>query len=145
MILLQKSPRKEMIFYKRDLWFYPQVSNVTHLNDSRRTSERDMSLIWICLIKCTNESCDTSEYVSLHSWISVAHTNTSCVTCACIMARLRNCHVTHVNASCHTCECVMARVWMCNVTHVNASCHACVCVMSHMWMRHDTHVNAWCH
>jgi len=104
-----------------------------------------MSLIWICLIKCTNESCYTSEYVILHSWISVAHTNTSCVTCACIMARIRGCHITHVNASCHTCECVMARIWMCHVTHVNASCHTCECVMSHMFMRHATHVNASCH
>jgi len=93
-----------------------------------------------------NESCRTRDWVMSLIWIRhVTHTAALGYTYGSSMSHIWIRHVTHMNTSCHTCECVMSHIWMRHITHMNASCHTYEGVMSHTWRRHVTHMNASCH
>ena len=76
----------------------------THMDESCRTCECDMSHMLMSHVTHVNESCHTYEWVMSHIWMS---------------------HVTHMNESCHTYEWVMSHIWMSHVTPMNESCNRC--------------------
>ena len=127
------------------------MRHVTHANTSRRVGHTSHTSNAAFHSSCTsvthmNKSCDTHEWVMLHTWMShvtrmnrLCHTqiNASCHISEYVMSRkLRHTHQTQLSTApaqvWHTYKWVMLHI---RLTH-SYVCQTYECVMSHKWIRH---------